>query len=585
VRSDGHTAEIFRAQDGQKIFQRAVDRGRGRGIDVDVQNERLFVLHSGAIDVVSLRDGVRVAQMPLTATRGIELLQGSKHMLIGLETGGATPICVIDAQGYRIIDGNFWGLGLFLVGEFAISMRLSGYGDGTLRGYSLSQFAPPANQLDDYGKVIAVLEHFPHAHQAEDALAMLRRVPHGLDLLGQAIAKEHGDTRITAIVIAGVSKEVQFLPAVRQALVQVPVPATNADRQLLRETVHALAALDSPGAAEALLAFWRSFEKRIAPARLRADLQDEIQNTVWRYSVERDWELCPDIEFSVTPPDLSKAVLGTSSPGRGEALDDEGRWAVLCEARRDDDGNGRLSVGVHIHGGTGGDMLRPYLVLGSGPGTEIGAYLAADPHGRRLAVSMGTCLYVVDAQTGKASALRWGDGRVRTGPIGYYKTVDFSLDGSRLVYLRANGGQARAVMRDLAEGSEREIDAGAGFLVGAFFDGTGRYLVMDVAQAESDAELKSRVVRAEGNHTCQREVDLSDPHEMQFPLPAPQPQPILQRRVLPLHGGPVENAEHLSDFAPGSGHWATKYDLVPVTGSEQPGGSLPTGPFRWQRRN
>jgi hypothetical protein len=90
-------------------------------------------------------------------------------------------------------------------------------------------------------------------------------------------------------------------------------------------------------------------------------------------------------------------VLGViDAPTFVQAVAPDGRWAVVCQARADTDGDGRLDVQVDLHGGTRGDRLDPYLVYGSGPGEQLDDFLGSDRTGRYIAALRHRRLYVDD---------------------------------------------------------------------------------------------------------------------------------------------------------------------------------------------
>jgi hypothetical protein len=394
--------------------------------------------------------------------------------------------------------------------------------------------------------------------------------------LEKVIRQDRGYARITAIAVAGASGHLRFLPVLRDALQQTASPPkTNEGRERLLQIVHALASLDSPQAAEVLLAYWQNAEPLVAQTDLHWALKTTVESMIWRYSGERDWAACPDRSFPTGERDPTKARLGTGSPGSGEVLDREGRWALLCEARHDDDKDGRLSVQYQMHGGTSGDGLRPYLVLGSGAGTAVDDFLAAEPNGQHVVIAMRTCVYLVDTQTGNARALPRADGRVRMGPRQDLPVMAFSRNGIWLAYLRSNARQVRVVLRDLTTGREREIDPGGDSVLSLFFDNSSSRLVMDIADFAGELQAKPWATTESDQHTCREGSDRASRFGDE---PA---GPSFRRRHVAVHGGPVQDAEHPSQWEPDPPR-PPKYRLVPAVPSATPI-ELPTGPFRWQQ--
>lgn len=579
VCSDENSVDVFQSKDGRKVFHRAAGNG-GRWIERKVQGDRLFLFGRTGIEMIRLSDGHSMAKILWNQDRSTRLLSLDKQMLVVSGTGVAPQAGLIDPQG-RLTRIDFPPADVRTVVEDVVLAHRLGppryFGrDGALSAYSTSRLVPRASTLPVYERILAILEHFPDPYWAFDVLASLRSIPAGLDNLEELIRRERGYARITAIAVAGASGLLRYLPVLRDMLNQMaPLPGTSEERERLLQTVHALVSLDTPQVAEVLLAYWRTAEPYIVQTDLHYALKETIQYVIWRYSGERDWGVCPDRSFPVGKQDLTKAELGTPSPGAVEVIDRNAQWALLCEARNDDDKNGRLSVEYQMHGGTTGDQLRPYLILGSGAGTEVDDFLAADANGRHVVVAMQTCLYLVDAQTGAARALRRADGRVRIGPKQDAPIVAFSRDGIWLAYLRANGRQVHAVLRDLMTGAEREIDPKSASVLSLFFDNLSSSLVMDVADFEGDLRAKPWATTESAHHHCR------EGSERRSAIAEPEPRPVLRRCYVSVHGGPVRDADHPSELEPDPS-LPPKYNLLPSTPTDD-FRELPIGPFHWQK--
>jgi hypothetical protein len=81
--------------------------------------------------------------------------------------------------------------------------------------------------------------------------------------------------------------------------------------------------------------------------------------------------------------------IGSAHPTLVVTADPDARWVVLCQARKDTNRDGKTEVQVGYHGDTYGDDLLPYLVLGSGEGTAIDAFVSSDGSGRQIAYVQG----------------------------------------------------------------------------------------------------------------------------------------------------------------------------------------------------
>ncbi len=164
-------------------------------------------------------------------------------------------------------------------------------------------------------------------------------------------------------------------------------------------------------------------------------------------------------------------TLGTAHPTVIAMADPQGRWAVLCQAREDTNGDGRIGIDVGYHGGLRGDQMRPYLVVGGGPGIELDQPVARSGNGRWLAYIRGGRLILWDATDGTNTDLSalGADTTDDRYPLAPHRAAHFSADSAHVLYIRRSGEQSRVVMRSLPEGVERELDPGAGTVVRAVF--------------------------------------------------------------------------------------------------------------------
>lgn len=75
----------------------------------------------------------------------------------------------------------------------------------------------------------------------------------------------------------------------------------------------------------------------------------------------------PGPVFALTPPGAVGGQIGTAHRMIVPDADPAGRWALVCQAREDTDGNGWISFGLGAHGINEGDTAS-HLVRGSGEG-------------------------------------------------------------------------------------------------------------------------------------------------------------------------------------------------------------------------
>src|SRR5689334_16898306 len=82
---------------------------------------------------------------------------------------------------------------------------------------------------------------------------------------------------------------------------------------------------------------------------------------------------------------VESGPIGTDGAIVIEASDPDGRWVVACQARTDTNGDGKVEVNIGLHGDTFGDAMTPYLVVGTGAGEAIDAFVDQSSDGAWLA--------------------------------------------------------------------------------------------------------------------------------------------------------------------------------------------------------
>jgi hypothetical protein len=211
---------------------------------------------------------------------------------------------------------------------------------------------------------------------------------------------------------------------------------------------------------------------------IRSAIVDAAYEQLWRTGRASAYGLCPPQPRAHRVPDLERRAIdcsiGTPHPLLFQRVASDGSWCLLCQARSDTDGDGKIHVMVGNHGETLGDDVRPYLVIGSGPGWTFDEFVAADPKGRYVAVREGACLEIVDTRT--PSVLTMTDADLRDdGRLGPHRGAAFDPRGERMLYLRG-GATTRLVVRDLVSGRETQTDVGKGLVLDARFDPEGRWI-------------------------------------------------------------------------------------------------------------
>jgi hypothetical protein len=176
----------------------------------------------------------------------------------------------------------------------------------------------------------------------------------------------------------------------------------------------------------------------------------------------------PAVTQLVPPPAVAatSVAFGTAHPVVLEAAAADGRWAVLCQARTDTDGDGRVSVTLGARGELLGDKMQGYLVDGSGAGEPIDEFVTSDVAGRFVAIVRDGRLLVIDRLERKTMDLSARGADLRADAANYltHRAAVFDAKGERLLYLRRDSDRTRAVVLVLATGQEIAIDPGGAAL-------------------------------------------------------------------------------------------------------------------------
>ncbi len=147
-------------------------------------------------------------------------------------------------------------------------------------------------------------------------------------------------------------------------------------------------------------------------------------------------------------------AIGTAHRVIRTIPDPKQRWAIVCQQRRDTDGDGKIRFEQEMHFALG-DTPSAYLVIGGGPGIEVSDVIATSPTGDHLVVAIDAAVILIDVAH-------------RTGLV-LASAVDaeFSPDGTQLAYVVEADQHRKAVRRTLATGAETSIDLpAAGRLAG-----------------------------------------------------------------------------------------------------------------------
>jgi hypothetical protein len=200
--------------------------------------------------------------------------------------------------------------------------------------------------------------------------------------------------------------------------------------------------------------------------------------------------LAPPSSASAAP--AAAAQFGTTPfAGKGpilvERASGDARWVALCQAEP-----------AEVRAATPGapparesGALQRFLVA---PGAElaIDAWLGASPNGRFVLVLQRGALVLWDSETSHTldlSALG-ADSRLSAESNAALRTVDFDATSEQLLYVRRAASGPRIVLRNLADGSERELDPGPGEIWRARFDPGGAFVNLQMISADTNKNGK-----------------------------------------------------------------------------------------------
>ena len=213
----------------------------------------------------------------------------------------------------------------------------------------------------------------------------------------------------------------------------------------------------------------------------------------------------PVVTRQPAPPAVvaTDTSVGTPHPVVLEAASADGRWAVLCQAREDTNGDGRVSVTLGARGELLGDKMRSYFVEGAGAGVPIDEFVGSD--GSRLVATIREGrLVVADTLERRTIDLTARGADVRADAANYlpHRSIAFDTAG-RLLYLRRDADRTRAVVLDPKTGLETVIDPGNGAVWRAELLASGAVLYVVSGDTNGNGRLDFPVPDAgAGNWRC-----------------------------------------------------------------------------------
>lgn len=185
-------------------------------------------------------------------------------------------------------------------------------------------------------------------------------------------------------------------------------------------------------------------------------------------------------------------MIGTAHPILFEDASTEMTWAVLCQARRDTDNNGRVSMHLSAEGELLGDRPQRYFVEGEGPGTPIDDFVAGDASGRYAAWVAQGRLMLRDVVTKSQVDLTALGADTQQDESSYtpHRAVTFDPTGPRLAYLRQHGDRQWIVVRHLETGDETVHSPGSGSIWRLSYEPEGQFLSVYAVVADTNGNRR-----------------------------------------------------------------------------------------------
>ncbi len=194
------------------------------------------------------------------------------------------------------------------------------------------------------------------------------------------------------------------------------------------------------------------------------------------------------------PVAIERGAFGTAHPTVVVAFDPSERWAALCQARADTDGDGEIALHSGYHGEEFGDDLTLYLIVGGGEGVEIDELVRSSRDGRWIVYIRAGRLLLRDMERGVETDLSalGADASDDGNPLAAHRAATFAPDSARVAYLRRRGDRTFVVVRSLPGGEERELDAGPGQVWRAYLLDAG-WVEVDVVSRDTDGNGRVEV--------------------------------------------------------------------------------------------
>ena len=474
----GSPIVVVDANTGRRLWQRPTEN-RPESL---ISGNELWLVEGPRLNVLDLESGKKLRDELLpTALLGghYRRLAAVGERILFLGSAGmvdSDSVMVTWTQHDRspLILRQPAGVGdVIVVGSVFLATTQSG---GVLSALDPTSLDPPLTSLPAEQAVAALLDEIgPSTHLLDPALSGIPGLGHYFTQVARQPRNELYDSALLYLAQEPVPEALPLL------LDRLKDPQDPDERDLLRS---ALSKQNAPRATQALMAEVKSEPAQtVRGQHYRPSAVSYLHQQIWRTGRSTDVGLCPHAGTGPLPDQterMSEGEIGTAHPLIFQEVATDGSWVNMCQARADTDGDGKIQVHIGDHGHAFGDTVRPYLVIGSGPGYAFDEILASDATGRYLAVREGPCLGLVDSRTRTLTSLPNADLREADEVFGPARAVSFDAAGRQMLYLRGGTVGNRIVLRDLASGEERDLDPGPGNLWRASLDEGGMWITVEI---------------------------------------------------------------------------------------------------------
>lgn len=190
---------------------------------------------------------------------------------------------------------------------------------------------------------------------------------------------------------------------------------------------------------------------------------------------------------TATTTDFGIAPFAGKGPILVERASGDARWVALCQTQSAEAGGST----------PGGPLPREFGALQRSlvaPGSElaIDAWLGASPNGRFVLVLQRGAILLWDSETSHTLDLTalGADSRLSAESNAALRVLDFDATSEHVLYVRRAPSGNRVVLRNLSDGSERELGPGPGEIWRARFDPGGAFINLQMISADTNKNGK-----------------------------------------------------------------------------------------------